>query len=727
MIGVAVLVGWWWVLTFTSPFFQGLFSDYFSTRRFHRHDQDRTATVESDTLRVFGPARRITMNNGSDPPPDHQNSSDFPLVTYTFYTPEEQLQYVLSHASECFIQENVSSFSLLRHRQALTEIWKYCMFQTNQGDAYYDPENIGLFVSWKDLVQQALLNRSNLIVVTSANPDDNKYNTQWQLQSSFMYMDPTQDNQLLYQASIQTLIHSQDYIDYASFQASLIENIIGQSRSSSWNVLYADCMTTPSPASLSQCSLSTGAFCCQARMVPDPNQFVLSSRHHNEDDVLRTVPVLGIRRFYLSDRSQILNQKEENENPYQRTIATVQSVSLINHTVPQNMLSLSATPNFYDILLENDCLPTTHECFHCMKDIQAGSSCEKCGLVCGCFCRILCQIRPPPKPVTQRWLVSPPLSQYSPGRLIPRMVHQTWYEPIIGHSDKYPYMSRFVESFRTSGWEHHFYTDESAADFLSQHFPPAVREAYDALLPGAFKADLFRYCVLLIHGGLYADTDILLESHLDALIPADASFVTALDAPGEELGHRSCLWNGFLAAAPGHPFLARTIELVVNNIRNRFTSIDYDDMLCPNPVLSISHKVDVLFTSGPCVLGAAINDVLQRHRQTGFEAGDWKDLHRSYRSDRMNVGRVIVLNQEKEDMGAHRFTKVDTNQIAAGTDFPEVSDRDIPVKQQQRPAVDDRHSHYSSTHQADAIYGLEGVYVNQVRANEEISLTVVVI
>jgi hypothetical protein len=150
-------------------------------------------------------------------------------------------------------------------------------------------------------------------------------------------------------------------------------------------------------------------------------------------------------------------------------------------------------------------------------------------------------------------------------------------------------MSLMTESFRQSGWQYEFYDDDRAAQFLQTHFPPAVFEAYDALLPGAFKADLFRYCVLLIMGGLYADTDVMLESNLDKLIPPSVGFMTPEDIPGMTVGHAHCLWNGFLAAAPGHPFLAQTIQNVVNHVRNRYTSIDYDDMLCPNPVLTVSH------------------------------------------------------------------------------------------------------------------------------------------
>jgi len=65
------------------------------------------------------------------------------------------------------------------------------------------------------------------------------------------------------------------------------------------------------------------------------------------------------------------------------------------------------------------------------------------------------------------------------------------------------------------------------------------------LIPGAFKADLFRYCALLIHGGVYADVDIILESNLDQAIPPDVGFAVPMDEP------QACLWQGFIAAAPG--------------------------------------------------------------------------------------------------------------------------------------------------------------------------------
>lgn len=283
-------------------------------------------------------------------------------------------------------------------------------------------------------------------------------------------------------------------------------------------------------------------------------------------------------------------------------------------------------------------------------------------------------------------------------------------------------MSRLIESWKKSGWEYYFYDDAAAGEFLGTHFPGEVREAYDAVVPGAFKADLFRYCVLLIRGGVYADMDVLLQTNLDEAIADDIGFMTPIDNPGIDVGHRSCLWNGLIASAPGHPFLARTIELVVNNIRNRFTSVDYDDMLCPNPVLSVSHTVDTLFTCGPCILGAGVNDLLGRHMQTQFEAGDvdaWGALGEGGAATalpddprRRVPGRTVLLEQDKEDMGAHRFTWTDRHLIVAATDMPDYDDRP-PTKE-----------HYSETHEKAGVYGVRKLYTDTRRANEEIRIVV---
>jgi mannosyltransferase OCH1-like enzyme len=70
-------------------------------------------------------------------------------------------------------------------------------------------------------------------------------------------------------------------------------------------------------------------------------------------------------------------------------------------------------------------------------------------------------------------------------RLIPRILHQTWFEEIT--PDRYPQLVRLQNSWRSSGWEYRFYTDKSARDYIVKNFPARFLDAFDALIPGAFK------------------------------------------------------------------------------------------------------------------------------------------------------------------------------------------------------------------------------------------------
>jgi mannosyltransferase OCH1-like enzyme len=104
----------------------------------------------------------------------------------------------------------------------------------------------------------------------------------------------------------------------------------------------------------------------------------------------------------------------------------------------------------------------------------------------------------------------------------------------LQHHVDSPNFSRLTESWKQqSGWEYRFYTDEDAANFLSTHFPPEVKQAYDDLIPGAFKADLFRYCILFIYGGVYADIDVMLTSKLEVAIDDEVGFMIPLDSVGK--------------------------------------------------------------------------------------------------------------------------------------------------------------------------------------------------
>ena len=56
-----------------------------------------------------------------------------------------------------------------------------------------------------------------------------------------------------------------------------------------------------------------------------------------------------------------------------------------------------------------------------------------------------------------------------------------------------------------------YYDDTGARDFIINNYPSEVLWAYDKLIPGAYKADLWRYCVLYINGGIYVDIKFIID------------------------------------------------------------------------------------------------------------------------------------------------------------------------------------------------------------------------
>ena len=368
------------------------------------------------------------------------------------------------------------------------------------------------------------------------------------------------------------------------------------------------------------------------------------------------------------------------------------------------------TGTFYSLLKSKQCLPSSS----CSSCLNMGKTCQQCGS-CGCFCKHLCKVSneniqqvfdyhliPDRNPAQRHHM---PKQQEGGQRLIPKIVHQTWKENIT--QELYPKKSIFQSSWKQKDWEYRFYNDDDVVQFLKLHFPPQVLEAYNTLIPGAFKADLFRYCVLFIYGGVYADYDVLCETDLDQAIDPEVGFFVPVDID-------RCLWNGLIGSAPGHPFMAAAIETVVNYVRNRYTAVDIMNNLCHEGKVDkfdVSHED--LHLSGPCLLGKVVNQVLGRPPQSTY------NVRRTYdsilRARNITGGLQLLEFQKNHFLGAERFVLHSKNLIVAATTFGDAKD-DIEKKS---PG-----NHYSGliTNKRGRIFGSFDVYQDMNSVNEDIKL-----
>jgi hypothetical protein len=449
---------------------------------------------------------------------------------------DQQRDFVKSNNCGETALERFNQLVQRQQEHLATEVWKYCALKETKGAdavAYIDSAS-PLVVSLPDFLSKVGSDKSVAVLGDAYFPRS--------IHGSLLVLRP--DDQVhiadrmltvLLDTSVQALEASPLLIPrtlYALITAQALEqggdpSLKAGENGNAWYLLEQKCHVDPLRRSNSEQSSSSwtdsqsyrlnhhcpakAGYCCfvldQARMM---SETILMTRHPLLP--FQKLPVDAVKPYNVG-----AGHYQEDEMPF---------ISTIQEKIYPRPREPPVTPNFFDMLLANDCLPSDIQCSKCLRE-KTGADCKSCLKACPCYCKTLCVEKVDTKFVSKQLTISPPLFARDPDRLIPRVIHQTWFEELS--REKYPNMSRLVESFRLSGWEYKFYADEDAASFLSTHFPAEVREAYDALLPGAFKADLFRYCVLLIHGGVYADVDIMLESALDLSVPPDVGFMVPID------------------------------------------------------------------------------------------------------------------------------------------------------------------------------------------------------
>jgi len=146
--------------------------------------------------------------------------------------------------------------------------------------------------------------------------------------------------------------------------------------------------------------------------------------------------------------------------------------------------------------------------------------------------------------------------------VIPLNIYQTWKTKELP-----PKMKECVEKLKNNNPEfnHYLYDDGDCLEFIKENFSQDVVDAYNNLIPGAYKADLWRYCILYIKGGIYLDIKYynILPFKLINLTDKEY-FVRDLKTSG------GGIYNAVMICKQGNEKLKRSIDQIVNNSKNNF-------------------------------------------------------------------------------------------------------------------------------------------------------------
>jgi mannosyltransferase OCH1-like enzyme len=143
---------------------------------------------------------------------------------------------------------------------------------------------------------------------------------------------------------------------------------------------------------------------------------------------------------------------------------------------------------------------------------------------------------------------------------IPTNIFQTWHSKIL---PPLMYNATIKIQKLNPRFNYCLYDDNACYKFIEQNFSEDVLNAYKKLKPGAYKADLWRYCVLYKYGGIYLDIKYVPINNFRFInLTEKEHWVLDID--------NNNIYNALIVSLPENPILVKAINQIVLNVKNNY-------------------------------------------------------------------------------------------------------------------------------------------------------------
>lgn len=144
-------------------------------------------------------------------------------------------------------------------------------------------------------------------------------------------------------------------------------------------------------------------------------------------------------------------------------------------------------------------------------------------------------------------------------QLIPKLIIQT------GKTNKTNNLNAIMTFIDLNPeYEYIYFDNNDCINFIKNNFDKKVLNAFNKLVPGAYKADLFRYCVLYILGGCYFDNKQINRTPLREIIEPNQDIFLCNDIISNSY------YNAFMMSVKNHKVIQNCINSCVKNIENNY-------------------------------------------------------------------------------------------------------------------------------------------------------------
>jgi mannosyltransferase OCH1-like enzyme len=146
--------------------------------------------------------------------------------------------------------------------------------------------------------------------------------------------------------------------------------------------------------------------------------------------------------------------------------------------------------------------------------------------------------------------------------IIPLKTYTCW------HTKELPTLLRLNYEKMTNShprFTHYLFDENECLNFIKDNFGNEVSNAYNMLVPSAYKSDLWRYCILYINGGIYFDIKFYCVNGFKLIALTEKEyFARDLEKSG------GGTLNGLLAVKPKNEILKNCIRQIVENVKNSY-------------------------------------------------------------------------------------------------------------------------------------------------------------
>jgi len=183
--------------------------------------------------------------------------------------------------------------------------------------------------------------------------------------------------------------------------------------------------------------------------------------------------------------------------------------------------------------------------------------------------------------------------------VIPLKIYQTWHTKELPEK-----MKQCVNNLKIHNPEFEFflYDDNDCRNFIKDHYPIEFLNAYDKLIPGAYRADLWRLCILYKYGGIYVDIKYQCINNFKFIQLTDKEYIVSDGFHAEDSTYS--IYNGIIIVKQNNEFILKSMIRLLYNVSINYYGVSCYDVSGPSMFRYIYNEYEKkyqfeLFHYGP--------------------------------------------------------------------------------------------------------------------------------